>query len=167
MADLLGLVVRISAMYLYALLILRLSGKRSLHHLSPIDFVVTTAVGDMFDDIFWAEVPLAQGLVAITTFMLVHVLVAAGSWRSTALDRLANGTRTILVQDGAFQAAGLAHERVGPHTVCQALRQVGEDDLAVIEQASLEPDGRLSVLKRQPHRPLQRNDVPALREETA
>jgi uncharacterized membrane protein YcaP (DUF421 family) len=41
---------------------------------------------------------------------------------------------------------------------------LGEDDPADFERAYLEPAGGLSTLKKQPLRPLQKKDVPALAE---
>ena len=67
--ELIGIALRVSVMYLYVLAIMRLSGKRSLGAITPFDFVVTVIVGDMFDDVFWAEVPLSKGLVGVTTIV--------------------------------------------------------------------------------------------------
>jgi uncharacterized membrane protein YcaP (DUF421 family) len=53
--DLTGIVFRVSIMYVYALALVRIAGKQSLGQLTPMDFVVTLIIGDLFDDIFWAE----------------------------------------------------------------------------------------------------------------
>ena len=70
-----GIMIRISIMYLYVLTVLRLSGKRTIGSVSPPDFAVATILGDMFDDVFWAEVPLAKEIVGISTLLLVYLLV--------------------------------------------------------------------------------------------
>src|ERR671924_489440 len=61
--DLTGIIFRVSIMYLYALALVRISGKQTLGQLTPMDFVVTLIIGDLFDDVFWAEVPLIEGIV--------------------------------------------------------------------------------------------------------
>ena len=48
--DLTGIVFRVSVMYLYALALLRISGKQSVSHLTTLDFIVTLIIGDLFDD---------------------------------------------------------------------------------------------------------------------
>ena len=61
--DLTGIILRVSVMYLYALALLRISGKQSVDHLTALDFLITLIIGDLFDDIFWAEVTIPHGLV--------------------------------------------------------------------------------------------------------
>jgi uncharacterized membrane protein YcaP (DUF421 family) len=162
MSDLVGIALRISVMYVVALTLLRVSGKRTIDHLSPMDFVITMAIGDMFDDIIWAEVPLAQGLVGFTAFILCHVVINAGGWGSHAFRRLIAGRSRRLLHNGQVDHQALAAERMHLNTFEQQLRQVGEDDPQGLELACLEVSGALSVLKAKPLRPLQRRDVPAL-----
>ena len=70
-----GIALRVTIMYLYALALVRLAGKQSLGQLTGMDFVVTLIIGDLFDDVFWVEVPIVQGLVAFATVVFVHMLV--------------------------------------------------------------------------------------------
>jgi uncharacterized membrane protein YcaP (DUF421 family) len=164
MEDLLGTALRVTVMYVYALAVLRLAGKRSVGELTTLDFVVATIVGDLFDDVFWAEVPLAEGLVAFTTVVLVHTLVAYASWRSSTVDRLVGSQPTVVVRHGELVPDGLRRERTPPQDVLSELRQRGEDRLEEVRFARWEPSGRLSVLKRQEAEPLDRRDAPRLRE---
>ena len=65
--SLTGIIVRISFIYVYALALVRISGKQTLGQLTPMDFIVTLIIGDLFDNVFWAEVPVIEGIVAFTT----------------------------------------------------------------------------------------------------
>jgi uncharacterized membrane protein YcaP (DUF421 family) len=164
MEDLLGTALRVSVMYLYALAVLRLAGKRSVGHLTTLDFVVATIVGDLFDDVFWAEVPLAEGVVAFTTVVLVHALVSYASWRSPAIDRLAGSQPTVVVRDGEPVYDGLKRERTPPHDLVSELREQGVDELEEVREARWEPGGRLSVIKRRDAEPADQRDRATLRE---
>jgi uncharacterized membrane protein YcaP (DUF421 family) len=162
MEDLMGIVVRISILYLYVLAIFRLSGKRSVGELTPLDFMVGLILGDLFDDVIWSEVPLSQGVVAITTVLLLHMLVAYASYKNTAIHHMVSSKKTALVRDGEFDRDGMRRERMSEEEVCFELRLQGEDQLDEVWEASLELAGQVSVLKREDARTAQKRDQPRL-----
>ena len=74
--DPLRLIVRVAFAYVFALALFRVSGKRSVMHGDTTSFVMAVVIGDLFDDMFWAEVPAAQFVVATAALMLSHVVAA-------------------------------------------------------------------------------------------
>jgi uncharacterized membrane protein YcaP (DUF421 family) len=164
MHEYLAIFLRVSVMYVYVLSLMRLSGKRTLGHLSPLDFVITAMIGDFFDDVFWAEVPMAQGLVAITTLVLLHLLVSFADSRSRVIHRLVGSHQTLVIRRGRFVDAALSRERVGRDEVTSMLRGKGEGDLDEVRAAYMEPTDHLSVLKHEQAQGAQKKDLPALRE---
>ncbi len=164
MEDLLGILIRASVMYLYVLTIIRLSGKRTIGAISPADFAVATMLGDMFDDVIWAEVPLAKGIVGISTIMLIHLLVVYTSYKNARIDHFFGAQSTMMVRDGKLDEAGLRRERLRPEEVEFLLRQKGVDRLDEIKESQMEPGDTLSVLRREAAKPAQKRDLPLLKE---
>jgi uncharacterized membrane protein YcaP (DUF421 family) len=156
--DLIGVALRVSVMYLYVLAALRLNGKRDIGQLSIPDAVAAFIVGDMFDDIFWAEISLAKGVVGITTVVLLHLLVMYAACRSKTLDRLFVSGPTLLVRGGHLVREGLAREHLRPEEVLSELRGRGIDDPAEVKEAYREPNGHLSAVLLEERRPAQRRD---------
>src|SRR5687767_3102727 len=142
-----AIALRISIMYVYALAMLRLSGKRSVGQLCGPDVVATIVVGDMFDDIFWAEISLAKGLVGVTTIVALHVAIKVIEAHSTAAKHVFDGEPALAVVNGAFAHAGLERERIRESGVCEMLRLKGIDNLGDVREARIEVDGVLSVLR--------------------
>lgn len=163
MEGLIGVAVRATVMYGYALLIVRLAGKRSIGNLTPIDFVVGLIIGDMFDDVIWAEVSIAKGLVGLTTIVLLHSLMTYATYRSTRLHHLLSSTPTQVILNGRMLPDALARERTPSGEVEMELRLQQEDQLSEIEQGCWEPSGQVSLQKFEPARPAQKRDRPALR----
>ena len=97
--NLTGIIFRVSVMYLYALVLVRIAGKQSIGQLTAMDFVVTLIIGDLFDDVFWAEVPVLQGMVAFVIIVLAHVLVTFISSRNIRFYRLVTSPERVLVED--------------------------------------------------------------------
>ncbi|HXG54063.1 MAG TPA: hypothetical protein VNJ03_01675 [Vicinamibacterales bacterium] len=71
--DPLRIVVRVAASYVFALILTRISGHRTVKHADVPTFVVAVIIGDMFDDFFWGEVPAAQFVVGVGTLFLIQV----------------------------------------------------------------------------------------------
>jgi uncharacterized membrane protein YcaP (DUF421 family) len=160
MEDLIAIAVRVSATYVYVLLILRLTGKRTFGQLSAPDALSAFIVGDMFDDIVWAEVPMSQGVVGISTIVLLHLVVEYGIYRSSLLDWLLEGKPTRLVTAGRLEPDGMRKEHLAEHEVLSQLRLHGVEDQREVEDGRLEPSGKLSAVKREEHRPARRSDLP-------
>lgn len=156
--DLTGIIIRVSVMYVYALALVRISGKQSLGQLTAMDFIVTLIIGDLFDDVFWVDVPLVEGMVGFATIILVHILVTFASSRNKLIHRLVCSSDRLLIQDGKLELKSLQLERIRAEDVQFELRLKGEEHLREIKEARLEPSGQVSVIKDPSYKPVQKKD---------
>lgn len=84
--DPLRIIVRVVFAYFLLRTLIRLSGKRTVRQASPFDFTVALIVGDLVDDLLWAEVGAGMFIMAAGTLMFVHTAVdvvryRVGLWR--------------------------------------------------------------------------------------
>ena len=156
--DLTGIIFRVSVMYVYALALVRIAGKQSLGHLSPMDFIVTLIIGDMFDDVFWAEVPLVQGMVGFATIVLIHILVTLVTSRNTSIYWILASPARPLIEAGRLVQKNLQSERIRAEDVQFELRLKGEEHMREVQEAQLEPSGQLSVIKDPSYKPVPKKD---------
>lgn len=154
-----SILLRASIFYLYVLILMRLSGKRSIGQLTAMDFVVATIIGDQFDTVIYGEVPIVQGLVGFGTIVIWHIVANFASSRSVLIDRLLASPPTVLIRNGSYLQAGLDKEWMNVETVQSELRLNGEDELSEIKEARLEPSGQLSLIKNEPSEPVQKQDI--------
>jgi uncharacterized membrane protein YcaP (DUF421 family) len=80
--DPLRLVVRAAFAFVFIFILLRVSGKRTVKQGDVASFVVALIVGDMFDDLIWAEVAATQFVVAVGTLLFLHFLAAEHTFKS-------------------------------------------------------------------------------------
>lgn len=73
--DLARIVVRVLFAWVFVQALVRLSGKRTVKQADILSFVVAVILGDMFDDLFWAEVGGAEFVAGTATLMVTHVLM--------------------------------------------------------------------------------------------
>jgi uncharacterized membrane protein YcaP (DUF421 family) len=84
--DPLRIAVRVVFAYVLLLALVRLGGKRTVKQGSPFDFTVALIIGDMVDDLLWAEVNASEFVVAAGVLVTLHtafdlVRYRIGSWR--------------------------------------------------------------------------------------
>ena len=73
--DPLRIIVRVVFAYVLVLAFTRISGHRTMRQNDLPSFVIAVVIGDLFDDVIWAEVPVSQFAVAVATLFLMHLRV--------------------------------------------------------------------------------------------
>lgn len=135
------------ASYVALVLVLRLSGKRTLAKLNAFDLVVTVALGSTLATIFLStEVSWSEGVAALGALALLQFLVAVATSRFPRARALVTGTPTLVLRDGRMLADAMREQRLGEPEVRQAIRSTGIGDLAAVAAVVLETDGTLSVI---------------------
>ncbi len=143
------LIVGTSA-YVALILLLRVSGKRTLAKLNAFDFVVTVALGSTLATVLLsADVALAEGVTALALLVALQYAVAWASIRSRRLTSLVKSEPT-LVYRGGFLPAAMRRERLVEEELAQAARGQGYADLSEVAAIVLETDGSLSILTQSP-----------------
>jgi hypothetical protein len=75
--DPLRIAVRALAVYLFLLVLLRISGKQTVRQSTGFDFLLVLIMGDLVDDAIWGEVPLSQFVTAAGTLALAKLVTTA------------------------------------------------------------------------------------------
>lgn len=144
--------------YLGLVVLLRLSGKRTLAKMNAFDLVVTVALGSTLATILLSRnVPLAEGVLAFIVLIALQYAIAWLSVRIPAVDRLVKSEPTLLLYQGAFLPQALRRERVTEGEVRAAVRGYGIASLDGVEAVVLETDGSFSVVA-----PIESRDQSAL-----
>ncbi len=132
--------------YVALVLLLRVSGKRTLAKLNAFDFVVTVALGSILATLLLSStVALAEGVTALAVLVGLQWLVAWASTRSWRVKRLVR-SEPMLVYRGDFLHAAMRRARLTSAELRQAARAQGRADLTEVSAIVLETDGSLSIL---------------------
>ncbi|MFI7577818.1 DUF421 domain-containing protein [Micromonospora sp. NPDC049497] len=148
-ADLLRLAVVALVVYPALVVILRLSGKRTLSKLNAFDLVVTVALGSTLATILLSrDVSLVEGILALTLLVALQYVVALLGVRWPPSQRLIKARPTMLLRDGRMRHATMRRLRVAESEIRQAARSQGVGDTRSLAAVVLETDGSLSILTR-------------------
>lgn len=146
----LGRVVLVGVLaYLALVVILRVSGKRTLSKMNAFDLVVTVALGSTLATILLSrDVALAEGVVALALLVLLQFSLTWLSVRSRTVSRLVKSEPALLFHRGEFLSVAMKRERVVEPEILAAIRGAGMAGLGGVEAVILETDGTFSVLER-------------------
>lgn len=135
------------AAYIALLLVLRISGKRTLSKWNAFDFSITVAFGSSLATILLSrDVSIAQGLVALSLLVALQFVATWLSVRWGWFSRIVKAEPSLLLFRGEFQRHIMRQQRVTEGEVLGALRSHGVTTPANALAVVLEPDGSLVCL---------------------
>ena len=133
--------------YLALVIMLRVSGKRTLSQMNAFDFIVTVALGSTLATILLSSsVSLARGLLALGLLILLQLIITWLSVRSPAIQRLVKAEPTLLFHRGEFLTGAMKKERVTEQEIRAALRAQGIAAVEEVEAVVLETESSFSVV---------------------
>lgn len=142
----LEILMRTTVLFLFTLLLIRATGKRSLGQLSVFDFVIIIALGSAVGDpMFYEDVPLLYGMVVVAVVVGLERVLALLTSRQARLELMVDSSPTVLVREGVVDYTALRHELMSVSELFQALRVEGIEQLDDVALAVLEPSGHISI----------------------
>lgn len=133
--------------YVALVVLLRVSGKRTLSKFNAFDFVVTVALGSTLATILISrDVALAEGVLALALLVGLQLLVSLLASRWPPFRRLVTSEPRLLAYRGAPLPEALRAERLDEAELLAAVRGAGWASLAEVEAVVLETDGSVSVV---------------------
>lgn len=134
--------------YAALVLLLRVSGKRTLSKMNAFDFVVTVALGSTLATVLLTKsVALADGVLALFLLIGSQYVVTWLSVRSAFVSGLVKSTLALLVYKGQLLEGAMRRERIKPDEIYAVIREKGLSSLAEAGAVVLETDGSLSVVE--------------------
>jgi uncharacterized membrane protein YcaP (DUF421 family) len=130
------------------IVVLRMSGKRTLSKWNAFDFIVTIALGSILAAVLMSkDVRLVEGLAAFALLVGMQFVITWIAVRSGKADRIFKSKPTLLLKRGTFMEEKMRASRVTESEVLAAVRASGSASIADVEAVVLETDGSFSVVK--------------------
>ena len=144
------LVLRSGVVYVFLLVLLRLTGKRQVGQLAPFDLVLLLVLSNAVQNSMNAgDNSLIGGLIAAATLVGLNFLVGMATYRNKTLEALIEGRPQVLIHNGKLFNDVLASVNLTHHELNAALRQAGCTCVEDVHSAIMENNGSISVVARQ------------------
>lgn len=143
---LLELVVRTGIIFVWLLLLLRMTGKRGLAQLSPLEFAIVIALGSAAGDpMLYTEIPLLHAMLVLTVVVMLQRGIARLMNRHRRLETFVDGYPVELMGEGVILDGALRRARLSQEDLFERLRPEGVEHLGQVRRVYLEQDGNLSI----------------------
>jgi uncharacterized membrane protein YcaP (DUF421 family) len=142
------LVLRGVAVYLFVLILLRITGKRQLGQMGATEFVAILLISNAVQNAMnGGDNSLAGGLILAATLIAMSALISYLTFKSRIFGVVFEGTPTLLVHNCKILHKNLERELLNETDLRILLRKQGMHEFKNIKTAILEADGSLSVTK--------------------
>ena len=138
---------RALVVFAYGLILVRMAGRRIFGRWSALDIVVSVIIGSNLSRALTGNAPLPAVLASSSVLVAVHWLLAAALAHSRSLSRLIEGKPIHLGENGKIDWKLLKRRTISEADIHEALRQAGLPDEKGTRLITLEPSGKISVLK--------------------
>lgn len=141
-------ILRGVAIYVILLVVIRLSGRRTLAEMTPFDFVLLLIVAETTQQaLLGDDFSITNAALLIVTLFTLDIALSHIKARRRGIGLLIDGTPTILVSHGHLEERAMRRARVTRDDVLAAARiQQGLERLDQIKYAVLEISGEISII---------------------
>lgn len=141
------LILRGAAVYLVVLLMVRISGKRTVGQFTPFDLIVVVLLGESVGhSMVGGDESLSGGLILAGTLLGLNWLVGFISARAPRFDRMIEGRPVLIARNGELFHDVLRQQSLNVKDFETAMREVDCNDLSKVELAMLETSGHITVI---------------------
>ncbi|MFT0849342.1 YetF domain-containing protein [Achromobacter sp. F4_2707] len=141
-------IIRGAVVYLALLILVRLTGKRTVGQFTPFDLLVVVLLSEAVGGSMTAgDESLIGGLIVAVTLLSLNVLIAYIASRNRRLENLLEGQEVLLGRNGRLFENVMKAHRIGRNEIDQVLH-ANDIDLEDMEYVFLETDGSINVTKR-------------------
>lgn len=140
--------LRAAAMFVIGLVAFRLMGSQSVGRLTDFDLVVVIAIGAIIGDgLADPELNIWVIIASVAGLVLLQITASWLSMKSQWVEKLVMGSPIKLIDKGKLLMNGLRRARITKNNLEQELRVKGLQGFSVVQEAYMEPNGKLSVIE--------------------
>jgi uncharacterized membrane protein YcaP (DUF421 family) len=141
-------VTRTAGIYVFLLIVFRVSGRRTLAQVTNFDLILVLIIGDATQQaLVGDDYTVTTGLVVVSTLVLVDVALGKAKQRWRTVDAIVDGLPLPLIVHGQVRHDQMKAEGVTMDDVLTTAREVhGLSSAAQVDSAVLEQHGGISIL---------------------
>jgi len=141
-------IVRGLAVYILLLIMVRLSGRRTVGQFTPFDLLVVMLLSEsVSNSLSGGDDSLAGGLICAATLVAINSFIALLSSRNQSFEKFIEGSAILIGRDGVFFDKVVRKCRLSEADIEEALRE-HDCPRSEMKCAFLEADGEITILQK-------------------
>jgi uncharacterized membrane protein YcaP (DUF421 family) len=143
-------VLRVLVVYAGLFILIRLTGKKELGQLAPMDFLAMLMVSETISPaLTGGDHSVTTGLVAAASLMAITFGMDRLTYRFKGAARLLHGDAQVIIRDGKVVEQVQEREKLSMPELQAAVRREGLEGIDDVKLAFVETNGRISVIPKE------------------
>ena len=135
--------------FIIALILIRISGRRSFGLHSPLDNIIAIMLGAVLSRAVVGASPFLPVIAGCTAIVIFHRLLAFGVAHSHRFSRLVSGEKILLFKDGNFIRKDMDRALICEEEILQEVRKSAlTENLDRIEKIYMEKNGEVNSVRK-------------------
>lgn len=144
----LEIIARVAVVYVACIVLLRVSGRREMANMTPMDFLAMLLVSETVSPaLTGGDQSITGGLIAAAVLFALSVASSWLAFRSRRVESVLQGHAAILIEDGHVRPHVMEKFRISDEDLRTALHLRGVLDVSDVGRAYVEPDGEITIIK--------------------
>jgi uncharacterized membrane protein YcaP (DUF421 family) len=157
------IVLRATAMFAILYLLIRLLGKRELTQLTPFEMVVIVVMGDLIQQgVTHNDFSVTGAALAIATFAFWGLVLSWVTYLSPWAEKVLDGRPRVIIMEGELLTDNLRRDRLTRSEIESEMRLAGIASMNDVAWAFLEPQGKISFIRKSDRQPAEQKDKPGV-----
>jgi len=136
-------------MFFIALILIRISGRRSFGVRSPLDNIITISLGAVMSRAIVGASDFVPVVVCCFVIVILHRFIGWQIANSKSFGRFIEGEKILLFEDGVFKKENMKKALVCQEDLMQGVRKSAlTEDMSKIEKVFMERNGEISAIKK-------------------
>lgn len=154
------IIIETVSTFFVLLIMTRLLGKKQLSHLTFFNYITGITIGSLAANMVLISTrDFFKELTTLIIWCLLSMIIAYIGLKSGKARVVFEGEPTILIKKGVIDKQSLSSTKLNIDDLTMLLRQKDVFSITEVDYAILEPNGTLSVLKKQQSQNVQKKDL--------
>lgn len=160
MANITNVVFRTILVLIILFFLFKIMGKKQVSQMSMFDYITGITIGSIVADISLdIEKNLTAGIICLLIYCFTDLLLAYLSLKSVRLRNFFNGKEVILIENGNINRENMKKNQITINILETEARVNGYFNLNKINNAILEPNGKISFEAKEKDKTVTKNDM--------
>lgn len=142
------LTIRTSVVFLSLFIMFRFFGKKHLGEMAAFDFILLLIISEAIQNsLVGDDKSIPGGLIVVLTLMVLTAAMNILAYRSRRMEKIIDGEPKVLIRNGFVIHQMMKKEKLTEQELYEAVREQGVMDPSEFKLATIEANGRISVIK--------------------
>jgi uncharacterized membrane protein YcaP (DUF421 family) len=136
--------------FIFAFILIRISGRRSFGMHTPLDNIVSILLGAVLSRAIVGASPFLPIVMTCLVIVILHRALSFLVTQTTTFDKIVEGDKILLFTEGRFIVENMRKALVCKEDIMEGVRKsANTEDIGKIETVYMEPNGEVTVIKKQ------------------